>query len=230
MTWVRLSDTFVEHPRWEALGGDAFLLHVAALSYSNRAMTDGYVSRLRMQSLTPAVRGHRKLADRMVAAGLWTERDDGYQVANYVADQRRADGRGDEQPLAERVQKRRTRDADRGSALREKRRQASEESVKRAGATAPPVLARNGVTNGGANAAQTRPGQSRPEGAGTWPESKSAGGDLPTAQATGTELCAEGCDGTGWFPPSPGETHERKCRRYAEHQRGPVPGEAKVAA
>ena len=41
--WLRLDDTFPEHPKVVGLSDAAFRLHVSALCYAHRNLTDGHV-------------------------------------------------------------------------------------------------------------------------------------------------------------------------------------------
>jgi hypothetical protein len=83
MAWVRLDDTFPEHPKIDAAGGDAAWLHVCALSYCNRNETDGYVPRERITKLSDRKQPYR-LAARLVAVGLWDVAVDGWQIHDYL--------------------------------------------------------------------------------------------------------------------------------------------------
>lgn len=101
MTRVRTDHEFVQHPRWETLGGDAFLLHHAALAHVNATGSDGLISRRRARTLHPGVRNMSKQIKALLDDGLWTE--DGpehYRVCDVVDDLRAAVLRGDEQPSA----------------------------------------------------------------------------------------------------------------------------------
>lgn len=65
MTYLRLDDRFPEHPKVIGLSDAAFRLHVSALCYARRYLTDGHV---------PAVFPPRRLARHvptLVTAHLW---------------------------------------------------------------------------------------------------------------------------------------------------------------
>lgn len=95
MTWVRLDDSFADHPKVRALSPSAFRAHVVVLCYCARHLTDGAVAGPILASL--GVRG--KDTAELVRARLWHETDGGIVVHDYleynpsrsdVEDQRRA--------------------------------------------------------------------------------------------------------------------------------------------
>lgn len=44
MSWVRLDDGFADHPKIAALDDRAFRIHIWALCYSARHLTDGFLA------------------------------------------------------------------------------------------------------------------------------------------------------------------------------------------
>ena len=72
MTWVRLDDLFSEDPRIAAVGLSGQGLMVAALCYTNRTLTDGWVPSAAARQMTL---GPKKLITTMVEVGLWEERE-----------------------------------------------------------------------------------------------------------------------------------------------------------
>jgi hypothetical protein len=99
MTRIRFDPSFIEGERWERLGIEALALHLAAVSYATRTMSDGIVSAARLRVLTPLVPDPTTVAAALVADGLWEALDDGQvRVCAVRDDLRHADGRGDEQP------------------------------------------------------------------------------------------------------------------------------------
>ncbi len=83
MSWVRFEDNFSEHPKVLAVSDAAFRLHVRAVSYCSRLLTDGWVTRAALCSLKPGRWGER-LANELVAATLWEARGDGYAIHDYL--------------------------------------------------------------------------------------------------------------------------------------------------
>jgi len=96
MSWIRLDDDFGDHPKLVAAGPLACLLHVRALVYCGRHMTDGRIPRNIIGSLvdwatdgvsegkTGEPPNNYELAERLVAAGLWERDGTGYVIHDYL--------------------------------------------------------------------------------------------------------------------------------------------------
>lgn len=117
--WVKLSDGFPDDP---ALGNVdpvlralAIELHVTALCYSGRALTDGGVARSQVRRLVDFSAydvDPLDVAEALVAVGRWSEADGGYQIVGYL----------DEQPSREKVLRDRADWRSRQAKSRESRR------------------------------------------------------------------------------------------------------------
>lgn len=89
MTWVILDDAFSDHPKIDGLSDGAFRLHVSAIVYCGRLLTDGYVSSERAPRLMP---GYRKAyVAELERAELWDQADAGWQIHNYLHYQQSAE-------------------------------------------------------------------------------------------------------------------------------------------
>ena len=119
MARVRFDPTFIDDPRWERLGVDAYVLHSAACSYVVRSLTDGFISAARVATLTPLVADPVSVAQRCVDDGLWLVVDGGFHVCDCIDDQRTAAGRGDEQPSRASVERERARTQERKAKWRQ---------------------------------------------------------------------------------------------------------------
>lgn len=122
VTWVRLDDSFAQHPKVVAAGPLAMAMQVAALCYCNKNLTNGFVpwstarSLISWQFLEPDDgNGHRisKVAVtcgmrgddvnseyvivQLLEAGMWDEVPNGYMIHDY----------GDYQPSREQVEQER---------------------------------------------------------------------------------------------------------------------------
>ena len=86
MTWLRLSDTFPEDPRWEVAGAEAMALHIAAMAYCSRNLTDGVIPRTRAVRLLALDDPHAVIT-ALVKHGFWAEQGDTYLLVNYLTDQ-----------------------------------------------------------------------------------------------------------------------------------------------
>ena len=90
MTWTRLEDTFAEHPVLKSAGPLASWLHVAALCYSNRNLTDGFVPRDRVRRLT-AIDDPDEHAEQLMNVGAWQRVDGGFRIVHHLEFQPTAD-------------------------------------------------------------------------------------------------------------------------------------------
>lgn len=106
MTWLRLEDTFPEHPSIAGLSDGAYRLYVNALCYSGRNLTDGFIPRAVAPLLYPKATAKR--AAELVEVGRWEVVDGGWQIHNYLERQRsRAQVESEKKKAAERQKKRR---------------------------------------------------------------------------------------------------------------------------
>ena len=80
MTWVRLDDVFVDHPKVEALSDAAFRLHVRAMSYCARFSTDGEIPRAKALQMC----GRQKFIDECLNAGLWEHGPSSYSIHDFL--------------------------------------------------------------------------------------------------------------------------------------------------
>lgn len=79
MTWVRLDDNFPDHPKVIGLGDSAFRMHVAAMCWSARYLTDGHIPSSALRSI-----GSNKGATELHAAGLWDRTDHGWMIRDFL--------------------------------------------------------------------------------------------------------------------------------------------------
>jgi hypothetical protein len=99
MTWVKIDDTFPDHPRVVGLSDAAFRSHVAGLCYSARYLTDGSIPSSAMRSI-----GTRKSATELEEAGLWVRSDHGWLIRDYLDyNPSRADVEGKREAARERM-------------------------------------------------------------------------------------------------------------------------------
>ena len=82
MTWVRLDDSFADHPKVMALGRDRLTglgVWMAAACYSARFLTDGFVPDAVAEGF-----GQRKLLSRLVDVGLFDKVPGGYHLHDWL--------------------------------------------------------------------------------------------------------------------------------------------------
>lgn len=84
MTWVRIDESFPEHPKVLAAGGDAAWLHVCALAYCNRFLTDGVIPGSMLTRLSDRKRP-TVLATKLVEVGLWEITDAGWTIHDFLS-------------------------------------------------------------------------------------------------------------------------------------------------
>jgi hypothetical protein len=113
MPWVRFDDQFPIHRKVEGLSDAAFRLHISAIFWCARNLTDGFVPVEDLESAVPRrMRRPGKFVAELVARRLWTEVDDGWQIHDYL----------DFQPSREKVERERKAKAERQARWLEKRR------------------------------------------------------------------------------------------------------------
>lgn len=83
MTWVRLDDNFADHPKIDQVGHAAAWLHVAALCYSARHLTDGLIPKSKALRLTTVPKPQTQI-QRLLEAELWHDRGDDYEIHDYL--------------------------------------------------------------------------------------------------------------------------------------------------
>lgn len=71
VTWVRIDDGFAEHPKIMGLSDRAFRLHVTALCYCGRNLTDGHLSPPALKMLMASCSATRRHVNELVDAGVW---------------------------------------------------------------------------------------------------------------------------------------------------------------
>lgn len=130
--WVRVDDSFYDHPKFGEAGPVGIALWITGLAWSNRNLTDGFIPRHRVNLLLSweGVAWRMWMGDlfgggedveaelvakHLVEVGLWEETDSGYQIHDYL----------EYQPSAEQVNERRQKD-------RTRKKSGEVESAKRA--------------------------------------------------------------------------------------------------
>ena len=80
MPWIKLDVNFLENPKIDALSDGAKLLHLWALCYAGRQLTDGFVPLKQVAEKT-------HLVTELVTALLWHEVINGYEIHDYLKHQ-----------------------------------------------------------------------------------------------------------------------------------------------
>ena len=86
MTWVKIDDGFPDHPKVFGLSDLAFRVHISALCYSGKYLTDGF---LPMALVSRFANGKMKVISELTDAGLWdTEvENNGFRIHDYLVHQ-----------------------------------------------------------------------------------------------------------------------------------------------
>lgn len=80
MTWAKLDDAFPDHPKVASLSDSAFRLHVGAICYAARFLTDGRIP----FAVLPRLGGTEATERELIAAGLWEEAEGGWEIHDYL--------------------------------------------------------------------------------------------------------------------------------------------------
>lgn len=83
MTWAKLDDQFPSHPKIVRVGPEAAWLHVCAICYCARYLTDGFVPKEAVPTLS-TLRQPLRLADRLVEERVWRDRGDQYELHDFL--------------------------------------------------------------------------------------------------------------------------------------------------
>lgn len=82
MAWARIDDGFYDHPKilgiWQRCPG-AVGLHVRAIAYCSKHLTDGRIPRGAVESLSPVQRDRDEQIGALVTLGAWYE-DEGSET------------------------------------------------------------------------------------------------------------------------------------------------------
>jgi hypothetical protein len=113
MTWLKLSDDFVDDCAAVDLSDAAFRTHVQGLSWSNRRLTNGQISALALRRLADT-RDPNVAVQELVNVGFWVKVEDGWQIVHHM----------EHQPSREEVETKRREAAERQRKSRSKRKDA----------------------------------------------------------------------------------------------------------
>ena len=83
MTWAKIDDGFLDHPKVLRAGEDAANLHLRAIIWCGKHLTDGEMPREALGAITRR-RDAAKLAALCVKAGLWEETPEGWTLHGFA--------------------------------------------------------------------------------------------------------------------------------------------------
>ena len=136
MVWVRIDDRFDEHPKVSRVGPLGMAMHVAALCYCNRNLTDGFVPRAvakRLVDIEGVMVDDEPIdwwwvVKALLDAGMWANEDGGYRIHDFH----------DFQPSKAYVEEQRAKTAERVKRHRERKRNEAGNTVTNALVTPAP--------------------------------------------------------------------------------------------
>jgi len=86
MTWIKIDDSFPNHPKVIGLSDKAFRIHISGLCYCGTYLTDGYVP---MTAVSKWADEDMSVVVELVNAGLWRDavQENGFRIHDYLAHQ-----------------------------------------------------------------------------------------------------------------------------------------------
>lgn len=82
-SWIRLDDQIGHHPKCLQAGLSTWL-YVCCIGYAQKFLTDGYIPNSAVSSITGGVKRPLFHFKRLVTFGLLEQRDNGYQIHDYL--------------------------------------------------------------------------------------------------------------------------------------------------
>lgn len=83
MAWARLDPAMPWHPKVAALSDRAFRLHATGICYCVQYLTDGAIPAKGLRGIFPWGSHHKPLLE-LVAAGLWHDEGDHYEIHDFL--------------------------------------------------------------------------------------------------------------------------------------------------
>lgn len=86
MPYLLIDDGFAENPKIAGLSDKAFRLHMSALVYCARNLTDGAISEIgcRFSAAISKIERPNSVVNQLVSAGLWEPVENGWQIHDYL--------------------------------------------------------------------------------------------------------------------------------------------------
>jgi hypothetical protein len=84
MVWVRFDDQFPIHRKVDGLSDAAFRLHVSAIFWCVRNLTDGLVPEEDLDIVSARVRSPQRFAAELVRRKLWCQTEDGWLIHDFL--------------------------------------------------------------------------------------------------------------------------------------------------
>jgi hypothetical protein len=84
MSWLAVDDGFAEHEKIIDLSDRSFRLHMAALCYCARNLTDGILRERQVAAVCAITKATRRHLLELVSAGLWEDLGDSFAINDYL--------------------------------------------------------------------------------------------------------------------------------------------------
>ena len=84
MTWVKLDDSFISHPKIVQLSHKSIVLHIAGLSHCAVQLTDGIISKAAMPAVLGAARVTKAAIKDLIEHGVWLDQGEHYKIHDYL--------------------------------------------------------------------------------------------------------------------------------------------------
>lgn len=84
MSWLKIDDGFAEHEKIIDLSDRAFRLHVTALCYCARNLTDGFLGERQVAAVCAITKATRRHLDELISTGLWATDGEVYRINDYL--------------------------------------------------------------------------------------------------------------------------------------------------
>lgn len=86
MSWARIDPEMPLHPKVFGSGPGAFALNVAAICYSSRLLTDGFIPNSDLALLLPCMKYHARMnaVKALLRSRLWEVTDKGWIIHDYL--------------------------------------------------------------------------------------------------------------------------------------------------
>src|SRR5262245_29321116 len=118
MSWAKIDDRANEHRKMLSAGAEACWFWTCGLMYANRQPArDGFIPEAMLAMLYP-LKNPRRLADKLVAVGLWEKAPGGYLIHKFVS----------WNPSKEQIEEERARGRERAAKSYERRKAKSDDS------------------------------------------------------------------------------------------------------
>lgn len=85
MTWVKIDDSFPDHPKIIGLSDRAFRLHIKGLCYCGMYLTNGFLPFASVSAMI--TEPEYKPSDELEASGLWRRIEGGFVIHDYLEHQ-----------------------------------------------------------------------------------------------------------------------------------------------